>query len=50
MNQEYNDEEFEDEEVDEQELADENISMLFNYQPKHQAIDKDMNEFLSNLI
>jgi hypothetical protein len=40
----------EDEVQDEEEQANENISLLWNYKPKHEAIDREMSDFVSSLI
>ena len=30
--------------------ANENISLLWNYKPKHEAIDREMSDFVASLI
>lgn len=43
-------EEAEEDFQEEEEQADENISLLWNYKPKHEAIDREMSDFVSSLL
>ncbi len=52
MNENENETSIEEEDnfAEEESEANDNISLLWNYKPKHEAIDREMNDFVQSLL